>query len=483
MTLREPGCNLHVTFFVHIEKARREMRSRSYIPYLLLCVCLSASHGQDIQSRLGSTAAGKIAREYLQAFNSGADSAMQRFFEQDLAKDAALRIPISQRMERFHQMRSMAGTFTLKKVLETKEDRARILVDSKDGFTLKMEFQCEAEAPHGLVTIAIDQVQPGEEDIAPVKDDAALAAASGEYVQNLAKADKFSGVLLIARGGKVLLEKAYGMADREKKILNSTGTRFNLGSMNKSFTQVAIAQLCAQGKLSLNDPIKKFLPDYPNREAAEKVTVQQLLTMSSGIGDFFNERYEAAPKKELNSISAYLPLFADKPLAFEPGTKRAYSNGGYIVLGAIIEKVSGMDYYTYVRKNIFEPAGMKETDSFEKDALPGDVAVGYTMRGGDGKNAVWKPNFEKLPEKGSSAGGGYSSAADLLRYTEALAGPSVIPPTFEARHGLGIAGGMEGVNAALEWNPANGYAVIVLSNLDPPSAEKVAQHIRALLPR
>ena len=93
------------------------------------------------------------------------------------------------------------------------------------------------------------------------------------------------------------------------------------------------------------------------------------------------------------------------------------------------------------------------------------------------------PNFEKLPQKGSSAGGGYSTAMDLLRYTEALAGPSVIPATFEGRHGLGIAGGMEGVNAAIEWNPASGYAVIVLSNLDPPSAEKVAQHIRALLPR
>ena len=116
--------------------------------------------------------------------------------------------------------------------------------------------------------------------------------------------------------------KSYGLANREKKIPNTTGTKFNLGSMNKSFTQVAIAQLAAEGKLSLKDPIKKFLPDYPNKEAAEKVTVEQLLTMSSGIGDFFNERYEATPKKKLNSISAYLPLFADKPLAFEPGSKR-----------------------------------------------------------------------------------------------------------------------------------------------------------------
>jgi CubicO group peptidase (beta-lactamase class C family) len=441
------------------------------------------SSAQDNQASLGSTAAGRIAREYLRAFNSGNDSTMQRFFEQDLAKEATQRIPLNQRMERFHQMRSMAGTFTLKKVLETKEDRARILVDSKDGFTMKMEFQCEANAPHGLLTIAIDQVQPGEEDVVPVKDDSALAAAAGEFMQGLAKEERFSGVLLIARGGTPLFQAAYGRANREKNVPNTLNTRFNLGSMNKSFTQVAIAQLASQGKLSVKDPIKKFLPEYPNKEAAEKVTVENLLYMSSGIGDFFNERYEAMPKKNLNSIRAYLPLFADKPLAFEPGARKQYSNGGYVVLGAIIEQASGMDYYTYVRKNIFEPAGMTATDSYEKDSNLPDIASGYTKHGGDEKAPAWKPNYDKLPQRGSSAGGGYSTAMDLLRYTQALTGPSVIPSTFEGRHGMGIAGGMEGVNAALEWNPANGYAIIVLSNYDPPSAERVAQHIRALLPR
>jgi D-alanyl-D-alanine carboxypeptidase len=241
--------------------------------------------------------------------------------------------------------------------------------------------------------------------------------------------------------------------------------------------------LAAKGKLSITDPIKKFLPDYPNNDAAERVTVENLLSMSSGIGDFFNERYDATPKKNLNSIRAYLPLFADKPLAFEPGSRRQYSNGGYVVLGAIIEHASGMDYYTYVRQNIFSPAGMSSTDSYEKDTDSPDLAVGYTKHGGDEKSPDWKRNYDDLPQRGSSAGGGYSTAMDLLLYTKALAGESVIPSTFEGRHGMGIAGGMEGVNAALEWNPSNGYAIIVLSNYDPPSAESVAQHIRALLPR
>jgi CubicO group peptidase (beta-lactamase class C family) len=459
------------------------MRSRSYLPFLILSAYLSVSSAQVNQASLGTTAAGRRAQLYLNAFNSGNDSTMKAYFERNLANDASQRVPLNQRMERFHQMLSMAGRFTLKKVLETKEDRARILVESKDGFTLKMEFQCEAADPHGLMTIAIDQVQPGEEDIVPVKDDSQLVSAAGEYVGGLAKEDRFSGVLLIARGGTPIFEKAYGLANREKNIPNTSGTRFNLGSMNKSFTQVAIHQLASDGKLSFNDPIRKFLPDYPNKEAAEKVTIENLLMMSSGIGDFFNERYETTPKKSLNTINAYLPLFADNPLAFEPGSKKQYSNGGYVVLGAIIEKASGMDYYSYVRDRIFAPVGMTGTDSYEKDADLPDIAVGYTKHGGDEKARGWKPNYEKLPQRGSSAGGGYSTAMDLLRYTKALAGPSVIPSTFEGRHGMGIAGGMEGVNAAMEWNPGNGYAIIVLSNYDPPSAERVAQHIRALLPR
>ena len=459
------------------------MRNRSYLPFLLISACLSLSPAQDNQAPLGSTAAGRRAQEYLKAFNSGNDSTMQRYFEQNLAKEAVERVPFSQRMERFHQMRSTAGSFTLKRVLKTNDDLARILVTSKDGFMLKMEFQCEPNPRHGLLTIAIDQVQPGEEGIEPAKDDSALVAAAGEYVQSLVKEDKFSGVLLIAKGGTILFQNAYGLANREKNIPNTLSTRFNLGSMNKSFTQVAIEQLAAEGKLSVKDPIRKFLPDYPNKDAAEKVTVEHLLFMSSGIGDFFNERYEAAPKKSLNSIRAYLPLFADKPLDFEPGSRKQYSNGGYVVLGAIIEQASGMDYYTYVRQNIFVPAGMNATDSYEKDSDMADLAVGYTKHGGDEKTPVWKPNYDKLPQRGSSAGGGYSTAMDLLRYTKALAGPSNVPSTFMGRHGMGIAGGMEGVNAALEWNPASGYAIIVLSNYDPPSAERVAQRVRALLPR
>ncbi len=277
--------------------------------------------------------------------------------------------------------------------------------------------------------------------------------AVGKYAAGLANKDQFSGVVLIAYRDKPIFERAYGYADREKKIPNHINTRFNIGSVNKAFTHLAIDQLAAKGKLSLDDPIKKFLPDYPNQDAAKNVTIQQLLEMRSGMGDFFGERYDSTAKERLRTLKAYLPLFADKPLEFEPGTNERYSNGGFVVLGLIIEKVSGMDYYSYVLNNIFIPARMMRSGSYEKDSLPSDCAIGYTREG-----SIWKSNYETLPEKGSSAGGGYSTVHDLLNYVVALEKGTITVPGSGERGGMGIAGGAPGLNTALEWDPRAGYS-------------------------
>ncbi|RIK56132.1 hypothetical protein DCC62_30635, partial [candidate division KSB1 bacterium] len=247
-----------------------------------------------------------------------------------------------------------------------------------------------------------------------------------------------------------------------------------------------------------DDPIGKHLPDYPNQQAAEKVTILHLLNMSSGIGDIFNDKYANLPKDRLRTIKDYLPLFAGDPLAFEPGARRQYSNGGYLVLGAIIEAVSGEDYFDYVRAHIFKPAGMENTGSYEADAIVPNLATGYTLRaGGSGER--------RKPARGSSAGGGYSTAEDLLKFTLALqnlkllsgeytkwllAGMDSAPPAAVQKStapitagNLGIAGGAPGINAILDMDVASGYTTIVLSNYDPPSAEKAGRQIRAWLPR
>ncbi|HTK95591.1 MAG TPA: serine hydrolase domain-containing protein, partial [Terriglobales bacterium] len=235
---------------------------------------------------------------------------------------------------------------------------------------------------------------------------------------------------------------------------------------------MAIDQLVAAGKLSLDDKLGKFLPDYPNQEAREKVTVKQLVDMTSGIGDFFGERYMQTPKEKLRSLADYLPLFADKPLLFPPGTQERYSNGGYVVLGLIIEKVSGQSYYEYVKQHIFAPAGMSDSDSYFSDEKVANRAEGYSKRNG---TPDWANNADSRPARGSSAGGGYSTAPDLLKLTQAMAAGRF--PTY--KDGLGVAGGAPGINAALLFNPQKGYAIIVLGNYDPPAAERVAQQIRA----
>jgi D-alanyl-D-alanine carboxypeptidase len=220
------------------------------------------------------------------------------------------------------------------------------------------------------------------------------------------------------------------------------------------------------------------LPDYPNAQAAEKVTIRHLLGMTSGIGDFFGSRYDATPKEKIRTLRDYLPLFADLPLEFEPGTNNKYSNGGYIVLGLIIEKASGVDYYAYVREHIFKPCGMADTDSFARDAGTPNLAKGYTNEGTPAKTRVL--NHATLPGRGSSAGGGYSTAPDMLKYVLALRDKKILLPDVSS--GLGIAGGAPGINSVLEWDPRTGYTVIVLTNFDPPAAGSVAKRIASWLP-
>jgi CubicO group peptidase (beta-lactamase class C family) len=261
-----------------------------------------------------------------------------------------------------------------------------------------------------------------------------------------------------------------------------------------------VGQLVSQGKLAYDDNLGKYLPDYPNREAAQKVTIRQLLSMSSGIGDFFGPKYEATPKNRLRTIKDFLPLFAGEPLAFEPGSKREYSNGGYIVLGAIIEKASGQDYYEYVREHIFNPAGMQNTDWYEADLPVQNLASGYTREATDGRaGGARVNNIYTRPAKGSPAGGGYSTADDLLKLARALQTQKLRLPGFEqpggpgpgkpvsferqpsAFGGIGIAGGSLGLNALLDIGPDKGYTVIVMSNYDPPSAINAGKRIRGLL--
>ena len=306
-----------------------------------------------------------------------------------------------------------------------------------------------------------------------------LVAALAAHLDSLAAADRFSGVVVLAKGDTRLFERPYGMADREAGRPNTLGTRFNLGSINKTFTATAIRQLLQAGKLALEDRLIRHLPDYPNRDVAVRVTIAQLLDHSSGIGGNIFTAPPGGSRGDLRRNTDFIPLFAREPPQFEPGSRHEYSNAGYVVLGAVIERLSGVSYYDYVRTNIFEPAGMTATDSYARDSLPPNTAVGYT-RGGPGgaQTGPMRRNTETLPGRGSAAGGGYSTAADLHRFTAALRAGHIRagPPA-----GLGVAGGAPGINALLEAGIRGGYDLVVLANMDPPVAEEIGRQVRRWL--
>lgn len=315
----------------------------------------------------------------------------------------------------------------------------------------------------------------------PMTDEQIVADLRTE-MDRLVSEDRFSGAVLLAKNGKPLFEQAYGYANHAFAARNTTDTKFNLASTAKMFTQVAILQLAQEGKLNLDDPIVKILSDYPNKEVAEKVTVRQLLDHRSGLGDFVNREFLATHPRLFRATRDYLKFFVNQKLLFEPGTQRAYSNAGYIVLGRIIEETAGESFENYVRVHIFEPAGMKNTGfwSFEDD-VP-NLAFGYTNQGVriGGERMV----TTTLSKGGGAAGatGPYSTLEDMLRFAEALRGNRLLnrdytqkllsggygmnsETTNGTRH-AGHGGGTAGVNTWFELFPDSGYTLVALSNYD-----------------
>ena len=298
-------------------------------------------------------------------------------------------------------------------------------------------------------------------------------------VDSLARIGEFSGVVVLSKNGVPVYQSAHGLANRERNIANNLETAFNLGSINKIFTQIAIRQLADAGKIDLDSTLAKYWPDYPNQEVARRVTIRQLVRMSSGIGGNIFDPPKGGKRNDIRTLRDYLPLFVNEPLQFEPGTKQAYSNAGYVVLGLLVERLSGEDYYSYVRKHIYEPAGMTRTGAFAVDSLPPNTAIGYTRGDEDAPaSAPIRPNAQDLPGRGSSAGGGYSTAGDLLKFVKALREQRIPsgPPA-----GVGVAGGSGGMNAVLEGDLPGGYDLVVLANLDPPAAERVSRMTRQWL--
>jgi D-alanyl-D-alanine carboxypeptidase len=329
-----------------------------------------------------------------------------------------------------------------------------------------------------------------------------LIVALRKRVDAEVAADRFAGALLVAKDGKPVFEQAYGMADREDHVPNTLKTRFRIGSMNKVFTAVATLQLVAAGKLGLDDPLGKYLTDYPNKEAASKVTIRHLLTHMGGTGDFFGPEFDQH-RLELRTHEDYVKLFGSRPLKFEPGSRWEYSNYGFLILGAVIDKVSGQNYYDCVRDHVYEPSGMGSTGSEPEDETVPDRSVGYTKF----RSSNWQRNTDFLPYRGASAGGGYTTVGDLLRFANALQEHKLLDAHYtemlttgkEGTPGksyafgfgdrvlngnrcFGHPGGSPGMNGEPAVCPGAGYVVVALANLDPPAAQRITDFVVNRLP-
>ena len=316
-----------------------------------------------------------------------------------------------------------------------------------------------------------------------------------EYVTGLASAQRFSGAVLVARDGKLVLSKGYGMANYEWDIPNTPSTKFRLGSITKQFTSMAIMQLQEKGLLSVNDPITKHLPDYP--KTGDGITIHHLLTHSSGIPS-----YTGVPEYQKNMRVAFTTVqmidgFKDKPLEFTPGEKFKYDNSGYFLLGAIIEKISGQAYDQYLQTHIFDPLGMKDSGYDRPQALLKRRAAGYEWSAAGLRNTEYLDMGQPF-----AAGSLYSTVEDLYTwdqalYTEKLVKRATLDQIFTPRidsgqdakyaYGwtvstvhkrtmIGHGGGINGFSTFIARFPNERAVVIILRNVLRPGGPQALQN-------
>jgi CubicO group peptidase (beta-lactamase class C family) len=321
------------------------------------------------------------------------------------------------------------------------------------------------------------------------------------YLASEVATHSFRGVVLVGIDGKIAFEKAYGFADEEWGIRNTPTTKFRIASLTKQFTAACILLLQERGRLNVHDSISRYLSDLP--KAWQPLTVHQLLTHTAGIPN-----YPSYPQiKELNRTGAtprhLIAVVTEKPLEFKPGTKWAYSNTGYVLLGMIIEKISGQSYADFLQNNVFKPLRMVNSGYDRTADILKERASGYQIQNGHVINADFIDMSVPF-----AAGGIYSTVEDMHRWNEALApkGKLLSPDslrrmftpypeaTYQGQYyGYGVVisqekfgkllyyhgGGVQGFSSSIQRYPKERVCIIVLSNLDPSEPWNLADHIAA----
>lgn len=450
----------------------------------------------------GAKAAEQRAREVAEHLLTGNRAEYRKYIEGNF-NDEMKKMPMERHLSFFSALYDSSRGYELLGVHESKANEVTMLAKNKlTGDVDGLLVQVDRNSPFKIAGLGMRRVP--------------MSAGSGKlsnqeivkqldsFLTKLAEADVFSGSVLLAKDGRVIYKGAYGSANKDFGVPNRIDTKFNLGSMNKMFTAVAIAQLVERGKLSYDDPLSKFVPDFPNAEAARKIQIKHLLSHTAGLGGYFSPRYSSMSRAKLRNLDDMMALTVadEKDIQFEPGSKWQYSNTGMMVLGKVIEIVSGQSYYDFVRANIHQPAGMINTDCYELDKVNTNLAVGYEKEYTD--NGIrWSNNIFEHVMRGGPQGGGYSTVEDLLRFDQALRSGKLIsaesfklltspkPELNSPRYGYGFfatvdggptghSGGFTGISSNLSMFLGSGWTAVVMSNYGR-AAQPISQKMNNLI--
>jgi CubicO group peptidase (beta-lactamase class C family) len=474
---------------------------------LMLLGTMLGAFSAFAQSAPTETPAEHRVKELVQFLNTGNRATYQKYVSENFAGNFA-RIPMDRHLGFFSDLQDATRGVEFHGIQDTQPNEVTARLKTKlTGSWMAILVRVEAEAPHRITGIGTRQPKPLP-NAAPAKalSKEQMARELDTFMKKLADADVFSGAVLLAKDGVPVFKGAYGMANKDFNVPNRLDTKFNLGSMNKMFTAVAIAQLVERGKLSFDDPLSKFLPEFPNKEDAAKIKIKHLLTHTAGLGGYFSPKWQQSSRAEYRTVDDMMKrvIEDEKKVQFEPGSRWQYSNSGMLVLGKVIEVASGQSYFDYVRDNITKPAGMTNTDCYELDKVNPNLAIGYQKEFSD-KGISFSNNIFMHVMRGGPQGGGYSTVEDLLKFDVALRSNKLVgaeyvklllsakPELKSMDYGYGFqvtnrdgvvmvghSGGFPGISSNLDMFLGTGWTAVMMSNYGGGS-QQVTEKLRELV--
>jgi CubicO group peptidase (beta-lactamase class C family) len=438
---------------------------------------------------------------FIAAYNTGDRETMTEYMRANGSVHMQQEAPILQALDWYNDM----GRFEPIEVTESGALALTSVVRTLDSDQmLGVTLQVEPEPPHRIVTLWLVVGDVPERYRPPRMTDVAAADAWLAATGRLAAGGKFSGAIYFARGGKVMARAAFGFADRDRRISNTIETRFRTASVTKMFTAVAVLRLVQDRKISLDDPLGKWVSELAG-EPLGLGTVHQYLTHTAGAGDLFDARY-LGHQRELRTHDDYLRVFGKDLLKMPPGQEFSYSSLGYMLLGSLIERVTGKSYGEAVRKAVFAPARMTRTGTEPEDVPVEGRAIGYDRPPGSRDLVSAMDHIDYRP---FAASGAYTTVEDLARFFAALRSHKLLNAKYtglmltpiaqgegatlygygmkirgrSAEHWIGHDGVDHGMNAEAWFSPETDRVIVILANLDVPAAAQALDFLEPRLAR